>query len=782
MDYTVDLLKKHGIQEIAVTLAYLPRVVKDYFEDGTDFGVSFQYFVEDAPLGTAGSVKNAAGFLPETFVVISGDALTDLDISDAVAFHKERGSLATLVLHRQQIPLEYGVVITDKENRITRFLEKPSWGEVFSDTVNTGIYILEPEVLDYVSPGKQFDFSKDVFPKLLEDNKPMYGYVADCYWCDIGDLRSYRQAQFDVLEGKVAVEVGGTLQKPGIWLGKDCHVAEDVTITPPVYVGKGCTIGQGARIGPLTVLNDFCLIEDRASLKRTVAWKDSSVARGAEVRGATICDSVCVGPKARLFDDSVVGCRTVLEQGVTLRQGAKVWPDKRITEDTVVSQNLVWGSRLSRRLFGRKDIKGRFNMEVTPEFASRLGSSFASLAANDGSLMVAGDNSEAAALVADALSVGILACGTRVIRASGLVMPMVRFAVRHYKAEGGIHVRLDPDKPEQLHLEFVNASGANIDRNTERKLEKAINGDSFQRVGSGQVEITQRTDDIPRLYFVEWASKLRALGPGRKQARPLQVVLGAESELMTFLGGSFLSYIGCVVKRAENSLASVKGEVRNSNADMGVFLAADGEGILAVDESGGVVGPDVYKALSMSLALKVKGKSVIIPHDAPQALRNMAKGAEIIQVKSEPAEVMTAMLSRGSGDERATLQYLLHFDGIQAAARIADFLASRKLRLSQVLKSLPDLNYRAAAVPCQWTDKGRVLRQLVAEQNKRKMELYEGVKIWDDRGWALVLPDSEKPRFNIYAQGNSEEFAEELAAEFSERVSSLMNSKYDEKN
>jgi mannose-1-phosphate guanylyltransferase/phosphomannomutase len=782
MDYTVDLLKKHGIQEIAVTLAYLPRVVKDYFEDGTDFGVSFQYFVEDAPLGTAGSVKNAAGFLPETFVVISGDALTDLDISDAVAFHKERGSLATLVLHRQQIPLEYGVVITDKENRITRFLEKPSWGEVFSDTVNTGIYILEPEVLDYVSPGKQFDFSKDVFPKLLEDNKPMYGYVADCYWCDIGDLRSYRQAQFDVLEGKVAVEVGGTLQKPGIWLGKDCHVAEDVTITPPVYVGKGCTIGQGARIGPLTVLNDFCLIEDRASLKRTVAWKDSSVARGAEVRGATICDSVCVGPKARLFDDSVVGCRTVLEQGVTLRQGAKVWPDKRITEDTVVSQNLVWGSRLSRRLFGRKDIKGRFNMEVTPEFASRLGSSFASLAANNGSLMVAGDNSEAAALVADALSVGILACGTRVIRASGLVMPMVRFAVRHYKAEGGIHVRLDPDKPEQLHLEFVNASGANIDRNTERKLEKAINGDSFQRVGSGQVEITQRTDDIPRLYFVEWASKLRALGPGRKQARPLQVVLGAESELMTFLGGSFLSYIGCVVKRAENSLASVKGEVRNSNADMGVFLAADGEGILAVDESGGVVGPDVYKALSMSLALKVKGKSVIIPHDAPQALRNMAKGAEIIQVKSEPAEVMTAMLSRGSGDERATLQYLLHFDGIQAAARIADFLASRKLRLSQVLKSLPDLNYRAAAVPCQWTDKGRVLRQLVAEQNKRKMELYEGVKIWDDRGWALVLPDSEKPRFNIYAQGNSEEFAEELAAEFSERVSSLMNSKYDEKN
>jgi len=261
------------------------------------------------------------------------------------------------------------------------------------------------------------------------------------------------------------------------------------------------------------------------------------------------------------------------------------------------------------------------------------------------------------------------------------------------------------------------------------------------------------------------------------------VVLGAESELMSFLGGSFLSYIGCVVKRAENSLAAVRAGVRKNNADLGVFLAADGEGVVAVDERGGVAGADEYRALSLSLALEVKGKSVIIPHDAPQALRNMARGAEVIQVKSEPAEVMAAMLSREAADGRIALQYLLDFDGIQAAARIADYLASRKMRLSQLLKRLPALNYKATAVPCQWTEKGRVLRQLVAQQNKRKMELYEGVKIWDDRGWALVLPDSEKPRFNIYAQGHSEEFAEELAAEFSERVSSLLHSgsQYDEK-
>lgn len=774
MHYTVELLKKYGVGEIAVTLAYLPKAVKDYFDDGADYGVHLEYFVEETPLGTAGSVKNAASFLPGTFIVISGDALTDLDIQAVLDFHREKGSLATLVLHRQEIPVEYGVVITDEEGRITRFLEKPSWGEVFSDTVNTGIYILEPQVLSYFARGKEFDFSRDLFPKLMADGVPMYGYAADCYWCDIGDLRSYRQAQFDALEGRVKVNLGGKQTLPGVWVEED-WTATGVQLTPPVYLGRGCRLEAGASIGPLTVLNDFCRVEKGATLKRSIIWGHTGVGPGVEIRGATLCDGVSIGAGTRLFEDSVVGSRTVLEQQVTLRPGAMVWPDKRLAEETVLSQNLVWGSRLSRRLFGRKDIRGKFNVEMTPEFASRLGSAFASLVKKGDSLVVSGDNTEAAALVADALSVGILACGIRVIRASGLVLPMARFAVRHYTAGGGIHVRLDAIKSDQLYLEFFSASGANLDRNSERKLEKAISGDSFQRVGADQVDITQRTDDIPRLYFAHWAAKLRALGPGKKLARPL-VVLGAESELVSFLGGSFLSYIGCTVKRAESALEAVIAEVRKFDADLGVFLAADGEGIALVDEEAEVVGPEEYKALSMALALAVKGKAVVIPHDAPQALRNMARGADIIQVKSEPASVMAAMLSRAAADPRISLQYLLDFDCIQATARIIDYLVRKKMRLSELLRRLPSLNYKTITVPCQWTEKGRVLRQLAGQQNKRKMELYEGVKIWDDRGWALVLPDSEKPRFNIYAQGHSEEFAQELAAEFSERVSSLLHS------
>jgi len=779
MSYTVDLLKKYGITKIAVTLAYLPGVIKDYFGNGAEHDVSMEYFIEDNPLGTAGSVKNTGDFLLDPFIVISGDALTDLDISAAVKFHKQSGSQATLVLHRQPIPLEYGVVITNEQGRITRFLEKPSWGEVFSDTVNTGIYILEPGVMDYLTQGENYDFSKDLFPKLLDDGIPMYGYVTEGYWCDIGDLRSYRQAQFDVLDGRVNVDIHALERQSGVWVGEGCTLPRTVEIDGPVYIGKGSVLGEGAKLGPYTILNDYCQVERAASLKGTVVWKYSRLGQDVECRGATVCSNATLDSGVRLFEDSVVGNGCLLESGVTIRPGVKVWPGKTIVEDTDLSQNLVWGSRLSRSLFGRKDINGLFNVDVTPEFASRLGSAFAAQAGEQQCFIVTGDNAEASALVADSLTAGILACGSRVIRGSGLAAPMTRFAVRHYNAWGGIHVRLDSGQSNHVHLEFFGASGANIDRNAERKLEAAFNSDNFQRAGVNGVEVVQWTSDIARLYFFHGARELLVLGPGK--SGPL-VVLGAESELMRFLGGSFLSHMGCKVREGGHSPAAVSAGVLDHNADIGVFLGADGEGLVLVDEKGVLVGSEEYRALATWIALGTKGKAIVIPHSTSQAVRDMAGDqADVVVVKSAPGEVMAEMKGRSETDGRVAVQYLLSFDCIQAAARIADYLANRKVNLSQVLGELPVLHYKKLAIPCQWTEKGRVLRELVSQHNDDQMELYEGVKILDDKGWVLVLPDSEKPQFNIYTEGHNEEFAEELAIEFSDKVKSLLKKSLERK-
>src|SRR5947209_701855 len=207
MQHIVELLKRHGITEIVVTLHYLAEEIESYFGDGSDFGVSLRYTVEDTPLGTAGSVKKAHDLLrDDTFLIISGDALTDINLTEFIRLHREREAEASICLVRVENPLEYGVVITDEEDRIRRFLEKPEWSEVFSDTVNTGIYCIEPSVLETMKAETIYDWSGDIFPRMLKERKGLYGFQVSGYWCDIGSLSAYRQAQIDVLRGKVEVE------------------------------------------------------------------------------------------------------------------------------------------------------------------------------------------------------------------------------------------------------------------------------------------------------------------------------------------------------------------------------------------------------------------------------------------------------------------------------------------------------------------------------------------------------------------------------------------------
>ena len=191
MEHALRLLRRHGLTETVVTVQFLASIVRNYFGDGEDFGMRLQYATEETPLGTAGSVKNAEDALrDEPFLVISGDALTDIDLSDLIAFHKDNNALVTVALARVPDPLEFGIVIVDDDGKIQRFLEKPTWGQVFSDTVNTGIYVMEPEVLAHVPAGQVVDWSADVFPKLLENGAPLYGWIADGYWEDVGSLES----------------------------------------------------------------------------------------------------------------------------------------------------------------------------------------------------------------------------------------------------------------------------------------------------------------------------------------------------------------------------------------------------------------------------------------------------------------------------------------------------------------------------------------------------------------------------------------------------------------
>ncbi|MGB9860054.1 MAG: sugar phosphate nucleotidyltransferase, partial [Moorellaceae bacterium] len=294
MEYCVELLREQGFKEIGVTLQYLPTLVEEYFGDGSDFGVRLRYFVEHSPLGTAGSVKNAADFLDETFVVVSGDALTDFDLQKALDFHRERRAMATLVLTQVENPLEYGVVITEEDGRIRAFLEKPSWGEVFSDRINTGIYILEPEVLELVPPDTFFDFSKDLFPLLLREGKPLFGITLEGYWCDIGHVGQYIQAHQDILTGKVKIKVVGEDKGQGVVVGEGVEIDPTAEIRGPVLLGGFCRIEAGAILGPYTVLGPYCRVGRGARVERAVLWDKVTVGAQSIVEGGILLTHVAL--------------------------------------------------------------------------------------------------------------------------------------------------------------------------------------------------------------------------------------------------------------------------------------------------------------------------------------------------------------------------------------------------------------------------------------------------------------------------------------------------------
>src|SRR3984885_9281955 len=257
MEHIIALLRRHGIDEIVATLHYLADEVESYFDDGSAFGVKMEYVVEDTPLGTAGAVKMADKLLGgETFLVISGDALTDIDLTALIEHHKREANDVTIALQRVTNPLEFGVVVTDESGRITRFLEKPSWGEVFSDTINTGIYVLEPGILDRMIRGRNYDFSKDLFPEMLRDGAKLGGYIIDAYWTDIGNLEQYQQANYDALEGKVRLDSLGTEFAPGVLVGEGCRIDPSAQVHGPIVLGDGVRIGAGVEIvGPTTIGN-----------------------------------------------------------------------------------------------------------------------------------------------------------------------------------------------------------------------------------------------------------------------------------------------------------------------------------------------------------------------------------------------------------------------------------------------------------------------------------------------------------------------------------------------
>ncbi len=790
MEYAVELLKKHGINDIGVTLQYLPQEIINYFRDGSDHGVKMQFFVEESPLGTAGSVKNAEGFLQDTFIVISGDALTDFNLTEALDFHRQKGALATLVLTPVDIPLEYGVVITEKSGEIRQFLEKPGWGEVFSDTVNTGIYILEPEVLEFVPQGQKFDFSKDLFPYLLKEGKPLFGVSLSGYWCDIGNHKQYQEAHYAAMEGRVSVPVPGNPAGNGIFTGANCRIDPTAVITGPVVIGSNCRIGSGAVVGPYVALGDNCQVDKGASLKRAVIWNGTYIGKQAEIRGAVLCNRVTVKDRAMAFEGSVVGDCSILEENARVKPDTKVWPHKVVEKGSTLDTHLIWGTRASRNLFGADGISGKANVNLVPEFAAKLGAVHGTVLGSGSTVLVSSDHHRCTQMLKTAVQSGMMSVGINVVDGGSLITPVHRNAVRALGAKGGVHIKSSPDDGEILHISFFAGTGAAISRDMERKIENLFERDDFRRHAKQNVGIVSYMPGLIESYIQNLFNTVNS-----------DIVRSGRYRLMAhFTGDNLQTIVPCIfnglgcemvnlavsadpdsVDRLMPVAENLAGEVVRANAHMGLVFDSNAERVVLVDETGRVVDENMFLALMSLVILDTSHKPVVaVPVTGSGVVENMAQArhGRVVRTKTSPVDFMNVMMNPEIAESQGPFnQAVLTFDALSTAVRILEYMAQKNLLLSQVIAGIPEFYMTRSEVDCPWPVKGKVMRQLIEENDGKRVELLDGVKVYHEGGWALVLPDADEPRYHVYSEGFSNEFAEELAAFYIEKINRLKDNK-----
>ena len=799
-EHIINLLKRHNITEVIATLYYLPDVMRDYFQDGSDFGVQMTYAVEEEqPLGTAGCVKNIQQWLDGTFITMSGDAITDFDLQAAIAFHHEKKSKATLILTRVPNPVEFGVVITDPDGRINRFLEKPSLSEIFSDTVNTGTYILEPEVLDYLRENQESDFSKDLFPLLLEKEEPMYGYVAEGYWCDVGHLEAYREAQYDGLEQKVKLDFPYRQKSTGIWLGNNTYIHPSAKIESPALIGNNCRIGARVKIEAGTVIGDNVTIGSDANLKRPIIWNGATVGDEAHLRACTISRGTRMDRRSQALEGSVIGSLSIVGEEAQIAPGVKVWPSKRIESGAILNINLIWGNTAQRNLFGQRGVSGLANIDLTPEFVVKLGASYGSTLKLNSTVIVSRDQRGVSRMIARAIVAGLMSAGINVQNLEATAIPISRTMMTNIiDVSGGIHIRMDPSRSDYLLIEFFDRHGISISKSQEKKIEGAYFKEDLRRVAIEEIGNVSYPSGVLDTYSRAFEKYINIEAVRSSSSK---IVIDYVYAVAGAILPQLLAKFGCdaVVLNAslkESAISTTQKEVlldqlgqvvEALKANFGVQVSANGEQFILVDEAGLPIRGEALTALMVNTIFTANPRStVVVPVHASSAVEEIARrhDGKVIRTKVNPTALMEASQDNlhvvlGGNSDMGFIFPQLHpgFDAMFSIAKLIEMLTIQERSLADIRHDLPNVCHKFCSIRCPWKVKGSLMRYLVETHPTGNLELIDGVKIINPQNdnWVLILPDAGEPLVHIYANSNDRFWVDLQLAEYRQRVQSFID-------
>jgi len=796
MEHIIELLKSHGITDIVVTLYYLADEVMDYFGDGRDFGVNINYSIEDTPLGTAGSVKKTEELLLDgTFLIISGDALTDINLSEIIEFHKNKKAIATITLTRVDNPLEFGVVITDEDGRIRRFLEKPSWGEVFSDTINTGIYVLEPEIFSFMEKDKSYDFSQDLFPLFLEKDLPLYGYIASGYWGDVGNLALYRRANNDILTGKVKVNIPGKQIKKGVWLEEGAEVSSEAQIEGPVVIGKNVKIRGRAIVDEFTVIGDNCVIEDEAILHRSIIWNNSYIGNNAKLNGGIVCRGCIINSAVNIMEGAVIGDKSYLGENSVIHPHIKLWPEKKIDIGAKVNMSLIWGKGWSGSLFDARGISGLANIDITPDFVIKVASAFGSSFPKHSIVMTSRDTHSASRMINRSIISGLLSTGINVLDMRVMPTPVGKYALRIRGAKGGVHTRIHPQDNRKILIEFFDSRGINIDKSGERKVENLFVREDIRRSSLEDIGTLDFPSRILEQYVEGFATSLDV---NKIRGANLKVVIDYSYGNTSLVLPMILGKLGCEtialnayldsvksirsMQEKEKALEQLSGIVTTLKANLGIAFEIGGEQIILIDDQGEIIsGNQLLALLTYLVCLNYPGSSIVVPVTAPSIVDHIASKfkSEVIRTKADGRSIMNTAARFSSqvvfaGDTDGYFifpGFQVVFDGMFAFGKILEMITAKQIVLSKLAREIPPFYWKKEEVVCDWKDKGKIMRILLEETKELNTELIEGIKVYfDTNEWVLIIPDTFKPLFHIYAEGRNQQRVKEILSEYTKKI------------
>ena len=755
------------------------------------------YATEETPLGTAGSVRNAMDELDERFLVISGDVLTDIDLGAIVEGpRRAQAPWPPSGSSRVENPLEFGIVITQEDGSIERFLEKPTWGQVFSDTINTGIFVLEPEIFDYIAPDRPVDFSSRGLPRAPRRRQ------AAVRGGGRGLLGGRRHARGlpPGPQGHPRRAGAGRRARASRWatasgIGEGAEVHPEATIVGPAVIGENCRVEAGVRLGPYTVLGTNVRVRADADLERVVIHDNSYLGEGVRLRGAIVGRSCDLRGGVRCDEGVVLGDECFVGEHAVLAAGVKVYPFKTVEAGAVINSSIVWESRGSRSLFGRVGVAGLANVDITPELATRLAMAYGTTLKKDSTVITSRDSSRSARMLKRAMMAGLNAVGVNVLDLEVASVPVTRFAIRRPEVAGGLTIRLVEGDPQSCVIRFFDTNGSDLTEDGQRKVERLFVREDFRRAFPAEI------GDIgfpPRALEHYTAALEATVDIAAIRAARFKVVVDYSFGSTSFVMPNVLAKLGADVLGV-NPYASTGRSLTFDKAAHAQDVGRAGAGVGRAPRRGdrlrrraphphrrhrprahrrpGAAGPPAPRARAGCSATPspCRSRSPRTPRPSPRSY-----GVHVRRTKLASSALMDAAAEPGVGFAASTdggfilPGFLPAFDAAATLVKVLELLALAETRLSPVVEDLPRTRMAHETVVTPWEQKGMVMRTLVEMSKDREVELIDGVQVRHDDGWALALPDPEEPVTHVWAEAATDADAKALAKEYARRIRQLL--------